>query len=314
MLEHADISHLSGFHTPSSARYFIEYTGSNLDELKEAVRFSNEQNLPILTISGGKNLLLAFDEYPGLVIHNNSNGYELIQNTKDKIQNRGISDNKNNPKLCTLYSALCIRVASGHPIWELAESLEQDHNITFWHRFLGLPGSIGGAVFGNAGCFGLEIGPYVERVYILDLKNGLELEKTGVELDFKYRWSECKNHPEWFLLSVVCDLSENREKYAAPEEEPLLWRERVQPEGYSCGSFFKNPSREQSAGSLIEQVGLKGYHHKGAYFSDKHANFLMSDGTATWTDLVELVELAQKNIFDATGIQLEPEVRIIRPN
>lgn len=93
------------------------------------------------------------------------------------------------------------------------------------------------------------------------MKTGLELEKTGVELDFKYRWSDCKNHPEWFLLSAVCDLSELREKYAAPEEEPLQWRERVQPEGYSCGSFFKNPSREQSAGSLIEQTGLKGHHH-----------------------------------------------------
>lgn len=154
-----------------------------------------------------------------------------------------------------------LTVASGHPIWELADSLEKDHTITLWHRFLGLPGSIGGSVFGNAGCFGLEIGPYVERVYILDMKTCLVIEKTGVDLDFNYRWSECKNHPEWFILSVVCDLSVLREKYAASEEEPLLWRSRMQPEGYSCGSFFKNPSREQSAGYLIEQVGLKGYHH-----------------------------------------------------
>jgi hypothetical protein len=79
LLEHADISHLSGFHTPALARYFIEYTGDNLDDLKKAARFANEQELPILTISGGKNLLLAFDEYPGLVIHNNSRGYEVIK-------------------------------------------------------------------------------------------------------------------------------------------------------------------------------------------------------------------------------------------
>jgi len=210
-----------------------------------------------------------------------------------------------------LNSVFCIRVASGHPIWELAESLETEHGMTLWHRFLGLPGSIGGAVFGNAGCFGLEIGPYVERVYILDTKTGLELEKTGVELDFKYRWSACKNHPEWFLLSIDCDLSELREKYPAPEEDPLVWRQRVQPEGFSCGSFFKNPSREQSAGSLIEQAGLKGYHHGGAYFSEKHANFLMSDGTAKWTELVELVEIAQSKVREQSGIQLEPEVRII---
>jgi UDP-N-acetylmuramate dehydrogenase len=135
--------------------------------------------------------------------------------------------------------------------------------------------------------------------------------KTGEELAFDYRWSECKNHPEWFIISAKFDLSELREKYSS-EEEPLLWRERVQPVGFSCGSFFKNPSREQSAGSLIEAVGLKGYHHGGAYFSEKHANFLMSDGTAKWTDLVELVELAQKKVLEQFQIHLEPEVRIIR--
>jgi len=80
MKEHVDISHLSGFHTPAKARYFIEYTGSNLDELREATQFASANTLPILTISGGKNLLLAFDEYPGLVIHNNAKGYEVIQN------------------------------------------------------------------------------------------------------------------------------------------------------------------------------------------------------------------------------------------
>lgn len=88
------------------------------------------------------------------------------------------------------------------------------------------------------------------------MQTGEILTKTGEELAFGYRWSECKNHPEWFILSVNFDLSELREKYSS-DEEPLLWRERVQPVGFSCGSFFKNPSREQSAGSLIEAVGLK---------------------------------------------------------
>ncbi|MEI6711162.1 MAG: hypothetical protein WCK88_02790 [bacterium] len=72
MIEHADISHLSGFRTPAQARYFIEYNGSNLDELKVATQFAAHNSLPVLTISGGKNLLLAFDEYPGLVIHNSA--------------------------------------------------------------------------------------------------------------------------------------------------------------------------------------------------------------------------------------------------
>lgn len=149
---------------------------------------------------------------------------------------------------------------SGHPIWQLAEELENTHGITVWHRFQGLPGSVGGAVFGNAGCFGLEIGPYVRRVDIFDMHNRQTFSFTGEEMQFSYRFSVAKNHPEWFITSIVCDLSQMIEKYPAPEEDPLMWRERVQPRGYSCGSFFKNPSREHSAGSLIEAVGLKGYH------------------------------------------------------
>ncbi|MCB9807148.1 hypothetical protein H6768_04665 [Candidatus Peribacteria bacterium] len=134
----------------------------------------------------------------------------------------------------------------------MAEVLEETHGIDFWHRFQGLPGSVGGAVFGNAGCFGLEIGPYVVSADILDMNTGERFSKTQEELKFDYRWSECKNHPEWFIVSIDFDLSELREKYGS-EEEPLLWRERVQPVGLSCGSFFKNPSRENSAGSLLEK-------------------------------------------------------------
>lgn len=93
-------------------------------------------------------------------------------------------------------------------------------------------------------------------VEILDMQTSEVFTYTGEEMRFEYRWSEAKNHPEWFILSVQFDISELREKYHS-DEEPLLWRERVQPVGLSCGSFFKNPSREQSAGMLIEQVGLK---------------------------------------------------------
>lgn len=81
LIEHHDISRLSGFETPAKARYFYEYTGETDDVvLSEITRWAYQENLPILTIAGGKNLLLAFDEYPGLVIHNNSRGYRIMTN------------------------------------------------------------------------------------------------------------------------------------------------------------------------------------------------------------------------------------------
>jgi UDP-N-acetylmuramate dehydrogenase len=285
MHEHHDITHLSGYQTPALARYFVEFRGDNIDELRAVTAFIHQMKLPILVIAGGRNSLLAFDEYPGLVIHNVSEWYNLHHRQ--------------------------LTVSSGQSLWDLAETLETEHGIDLWHRFCGLPGSIGGAVYGNAGCFGLEIGPYITSVEILDMQTGEIFSKTGEEMRFGYRWSECKNHPSWLITSITCDLSQMIEKYPAPAEDPLDWRSRVQPEWLSCGSFFKNPSREQSAGSLLEQAGLKGYRHGGAYFSDKHANFLMSDGTATWTDLVELVELAQKKVAKLSGLSLEPEVRIV---
>ncbi len=116
MEQHVDISHLSGYHTPAMARYFVEFHGDNVDDVKAAARFAHDMKLPILTIAGGKNSLLAFDEYPGLVIYNSSEGYDL--------QNRQL------------------KVLSGQPIWELAEVLESEHGINLWHRFQGLPGSV----------------------------------------------------------------------------------------------------------------------------------------------------------------------------
>jgi UDP-N-acetylenolpyruvoylglucosamine reductase len=99
MEQHVDISHLSGYQTPAMARYFVAFDGNNVDEIKSATKFAHEMKIPILTIAGGRNSLLAFDEYPGLLIHNASEGYKL-----------DISRH--------------ITVLSGQPIWELAEALE----------------------------------------------------------------------------------------------------------------------------------------------------------------------------------------------
>lgn len=89
MQEYVDIAHLSGFQTPAKARYFTEYTG-DISVLEEASLWAEKENLPILVVSGGQNMLFAFDEYPGIVIHNNSLGFTIIQNTKDKRQDSAV--------------------------------------------------------------------------------------------------------------------------------------------------------------------------------------------------------------------------------
>ena len=91
----------------------------------------------------------------------------------------------------------------------------------------------------------------------------------------------------------------------------MYFREYKQPKGNTCGSFFKNPSKENSAGSLIEKVWLKWFKIWWAYFSELHANFLMSDWTATYKDLLDLIKLWQEKVKSNYNIDLTPEVRII---
>ena len=141
--------------------------------------------------------------------------------------------------------------------------------------------------------------------------SGKQMTVSKNEMQFSYRHSFLKDFPHLFLISTTFDLSQKIEKYHS-DVDNIDFRENKQPKGNCCGSFFKNPGKEHSAGSLIERVGLKGYHHGGAYWSTLHANFLMSDGeSCPPSDLLELVRLTQDLVREETGIELANEVRII---
>ena len=155
---------------------------------------------------------------------------------------------------------------------------------------------MGGAVYGNAGCFGLETEGNFVSCRCLDMRTGEVIEYGKDEMEFSYRFSMLKKNRHLMCLEATFDLSQKVEKYAS-DVDNIDFRENKQPKGLSCGSFFKNPSQEKSAGFLIEAVGLKGHKIGGAFFSDKHANFLMSDGTATHEDMLALIELAQKRVY-----------------
>lgn len=286
--QHKDITQLSNFKTPASARWYFEVKSEDdLGELKEVIDFAKSEDLKILFIGWGTNMLFAFDEYNGIVIKNNLSGWIYDHETKQ------------------------LEAYSNEYIWEIAEELETKKTQDLWHRFIGLPGSIGGAVFGNAGCFGLEIENNFKSCRVLNLENGQIEILSKSDMNFDYRTSLLKqNEWKYFIVKICFDLSEKKEKYHS-DVDNIYFREHQQPSGLSCGSFFKNPSREQSAGYLIEQVWLKWQQLGGAFFSDKHANFLMSDGTATYKDLLSLIQQAQQKVQEQFGIELINEVRII---
>jgi len=282
-----DITNYSNFKTPAKAKYFYELLDEeDINKVYELYVWAKKENLPFLIIGGGTNMLFAFDEFPWIIIKNSLYGWEYNEKTH------------------------ILESYSNEPIWEIAEVLEKDDGQFLWHRFIGLPWSIGGAVYGNAGCFGLEVENHFLSAKVLDFETWEVLVFTSDMMDFEYRSTIFKKTGRYFIISIQFDLSEKREKYHS-DVDNIHFREHKQPKGNSCGSFFKNPSREFSAWYLIEQVGLKWYKHGGAYFSEKHANFLMHDGSGTYKDLLHLIHLAQEKVQADFDIQLENEVRII---
>jgi UDP-N-acetylmuramate dehydrogenase len=132
--------------------------------------------------------------------------------------------------------------------------------------------------------------------------------------DFSYRSSIFKNNDRYFIISVTFDLNKKIEKYSS-DVDNIDFRENKQPKWNSGGSFFKNPSKELSAGKAIEEVWLKWYRYKDVFFSEKHANFLINNKENwSWRDLIYLIDLAKTKVKAKFGVNLESEVRIIFNN
>ena len=176
----------------------------------------------------------------------------------------------------------------------------------------GIPGTLGGAVCMNAGAYGGEIKDVVASVTLLDPEAGIRTLK-GEEMQFSYRRSLLSEHPEYVVLSATFRLERgDSETIGARMRELMAKRKASQPlEFPSAGSTFKRPEGHY-AGPLIEGCGLKGRRVGGAEVSTKHAGFIVNTGGATCADVLALIEKVQKTVYDARGVMLEPEVKIVR--
>ena len=286
-----DISNLSNFKTPAKARYYFEInTEDDIEKLQEIHLFARQEKLNTLFLGEWTNMLFAFDMYEGIAIKNNLTSWKYDQKTK----------------ILLAHSWANIR--------DIALSLENTYSQDLWHRFIWLPGTLWWALFWNAGCFWLEIENNFLKAEVLDIKSGQRQLLSKKEMKFSYRSSILKEREgKYFSIKAWFDLSQKREKYHS-DVDNIDFRENKQPKWNTCGSFFKNPSRDQTSGYLIEQVWLKWYKIWWAFLSSQHANFLMNDGTATYKDLLDLIQLAKKKVKEQFGIELVNEVRIIFNN
>ena len=175
--------------------------------------------------------------------------------------------------------------------------------------YVGIPGSVGGAIRMNAGGHGRETRDVLIDVDLLDLDDGVRSTRYAAEFDFGYRHSNLADH------MVVCAA-----RFQGSPDSPaalrsnidaiVKWRREHQPGGANAGSVFSNPPSD-SAGRLIEATGLKGLRVGGASVSEKHANFIVAEPGATATDVTALVAEVRRRVADASGVVLQTEVRLV---
>ena len=182
-------------------------------------------------------------------------------------------------------------------------------NLTGVESMIGVPGTLGGALVMNAGAFGGEISNYLHSVEIMNMSGEIKTYYPG-DIDFAYRFSTLRTD-EFVLLarfdlkeedSIIIQEKRNQASKGRKTNQPLKFR--------SAGSVFKNP-KENAAGYLIDQAGLKGTRVGNAEISKHHANFFVNHGHARSSDITALIRLARKTVYKKFGIKLELEVKTI---
>lgn len=176
----------------------------------------------------------------------------------------------------------------------------------------GIPGTVGGAIFMNAGAYGGEIADVVVSSKYYDSEKGKFFELEARQNEFSYRHSYYTDNPDKIIVGGTFRVKKSEgTEVRRLSEENMEKRKSKQPLDYpNCGSAFKRP-QGCFAGTLIEGAGLKGKNVGGAYVSEKHAGFIINKGGAATSDVLELIKLVQKKVYEKYAVALEPEIRII---
>lgn len=263
------------------AQYFAEPNGA--EELAALVRRAREEGLPVRMLGSGSNVLVRDQAVPGVVVRLAGPQFSVISVQKQTITAGG------GAKL-------------GHVI-----STAVREGLGGLETLVGIPGTIGGALHGNAGSRGGDIGQWTCHATLMT-SSGEILERRREELVFAYRESSLD---ELVILGAQFQLEpDNPEELTKRMQKQWIVKKAAQPlDHQSAGCIFKNP-RGMSAGMLIDQAGLKGTRVGGAEVSDRHANFIVAHEGATTDDVLKLIEQVRERVFERLGVELELEIQV----
>jgi UDP-N-acetylmuramate dehydrogenase len=268
------------------AEYFVEEF--ELSIFQSDIEWCWQNEIPFMVLGGGANILVSSDGIDKVVLHNRCSKIEIADSG----------------------SELIVHAESGAAFTAVSRFAAQ-HSLAGLEWACALPGSLGGATYGNAGAFGSDMSKTLKMAYILHRILGYKTFSAD-EMGYSYRSSILKRDPGNSIV-LAADLKTrkgNENEINAIIDANITKRKASQPGGASTGSTFKNPVGDH-AGRLIEAAGLKGTRIGGVQVSPLHANFLVNDGTAKAEDYYQLIQLIRKSVAEKFGVNLELEIELL---
>lgn len=258
---------------------------SSIDDVKNVLAYAKENNIPLLVMGNGSNMLVSDKGIRGIVLR--------ISKEMNDCQIDG----------CEVFAQAGILLSS------LASKI-QKAGLSGFEELSGIPGTLGGGIYMNAGAYGGELKNIVKEVTFITREGELSTLPAH-ELDFGYRHSIFEDNGAVILSATLVLQKGNPDEIKAKMNEYTQRRNDKQPINMpSAGSTFKRPEG-YFAGKLIQDSNLKGYSIGGAQVSEKHSGFVVNTGGATAADVLNLIEHVQNTVKKNFGVELEPEIRLI---
>jgi UDP-N-acetylmuramate dehydrogenase len=282
LLENEPLARYNTWRIGGPARYLAMPADS--EDVVRALELAQDRGLPWVVLGLGSNVLVKDGGFPGVVIR--------MGKGLDRFEMKG---------------ATAI-IGAGMPTPILARRTAEA-GFAGVERFIGIPGTVGGGIFMNAGCHGAEFSEVVTEVTVMDPRGKVK-QLSRKQISFKYR----STNLEGIVIEAKLVLGEESPaKLKELQSKLLRWRKAGTPfDQPCCGSTFTNPpGGTKTAGMLIDECALKGFTIGGAQVSTLHANYIINKGTATASDVLKVIEHVRKTVAKKTGITLELECKII---
>lgn len=266
------------------ARIYLKV--KDVDSLIKTIKYCGNHRVKYLVIGRGSNLLFSDREYEGLIISLNECFNEIKVNGSTMIAQAGV------PMISLSYQAAKIGLSG--------------------FEFMGgIPGSIGGGIYMNAGAYKYDLASVVKTVTLLNEKHEV-VTFNNEQMDFSYRHSICQDNRKLIVLEVTFELTaKSPDEIKAVLDKRKERRMSSQPWNMpSAGSVFRNP-QDKPAWQYIDECGLRGYEIGGAQVSPKHSNFIVNNGYASAKDIYDLIMLVQEKVNEKFGVKLRREVGLI---